>query len=137
MQLNNVGLILMRRQALCHVHSCCCFVVRVVSCCFAIPSALLSSVSASSSQLGHATFAFAHAHFPYSQTQTLPRMSESCDLENSSTENIERKEYIKREREREREKEQARENVRNTCSKPIAKGMTYRQLDVCNKNPKN
>lgn len=77
MQLNNVGLILMRRQALRHV------VVVVVAgvvatCCsitllFAIPC-LLSELS--SSQLGHATFAFAHAHFPYSRTpepETEPR----------------------------------------------------------------
>lgn len=86
MQLNNVGLILMRRQALRHV-------VVVATCCsitllFAIPC-LLSEQS--SSQLGHATFAFAHAHFPY----TVPRMSESCDLENA-------REHRKNSRERER-----------------------------------
>lgn len=72
MQLNNVGLILMRRQALRHVVvvagvvATCCSITLL----FAIPC-LLSELS--SSQLGHATFAFAHAHFPYSRTRTRDR----------------------------------------------------------------
>jgi len=62
----------------------CCFAIAIP--CFAV----LSGSGISSSQLGYATFAFAHAHFPYLQqtTQTMPRMSESCDLENPSTEYI-------------------------------------------------
>jgi len=103
MQLNNVGLILMRRQALCHVvvvvvaAAAAAVVVSRVSLllllfcyCYSLFCCSVGS-GVSSSQLGHATFAFAHAHFPYLQvatTQTMPRMSESCDLENASTENI-------------------------------------------------
>lgn len=55
-------------------------------------------------------------------------MSESCDLENA-------KEHRKNIREREWCGGEARGEP-NTCSKPIAKGKTYRQPHVRNKYPK-
>lgn len=88
MQLNNVGLILMRRQALCHV-VVVVVVVEVVVATLLVVHSLVCYSTFAAAVFGYPTWpcnicvcAFAHFLQAEGPKHSALRMSESCDLEN-------------------------------------------------------